>query len=160
MFFLGLISVNLAHGGRGMARRGVIVKRLASIEDFGSMDVLCSDKTGTLTQGLVRVESAVDHEGNPSGKARLYAFLNAQFDEGRVLSSLWGFAATSASGQPAMIGHRRDPETGRDDHSTLTILTFDGEGITAVAAFVEAPLTAAANGSAFRRHWSPGGPWA
>ena len=45
-------------------------------------------------------------------------------------------AATSASGQLAMVGHRRNRETGRDDHSTLTVLTFDGEGIAAVAAFM------------------------
>ena len=70
------------------------------------------------------------------GRDDIAAFLNTQFDEGRVLSSLWRFEATSASGQPAMVGHRRNPETGRDDHSTLTILTFDGEGITAVAAFM------------------------
>src|SRR5215208_515225 len=70
------------------------------------------------------------------GRDDIAAFLNTQFDEGRVLSSLWRFEATSASGQPAMAGHRRNPETGRDDHSTLTILTFDGEGITAVAAFM------------------------
>ena len=70
------------------------------------------------------------------GREDIAAFLNTQFDEGRVLSSLWRFEATSASGQPAMVGHRRNPETGRDDHSTLTILTFDGEGITAVAAFM------------------------
>jgi RNA polymerase sigma-70 factor, ECF subfamily len=70
------------------------------------------------------------------GRDDIAAFLNTQFDEGRVLSSLWRFEATSASGQPAMVGHRRNPETGRDDHSTLTVLAFDGEGITAVAAFM------------------------
>jgi RNA polymerase sigma-70 factor, ECF subfamily len=70
------------------------------------------------------------------GRDDIAAFLNAQFDEGRVLSSLWRFEATSASGQPAMVGHRRNPETGRDDHSTLTVLTFVGDGIAAVAAFM------------------------
>jgi RNA polymerase sigma-70 factor (ECF subfamily) len=70
------------------------------------------------------------------GRDDIAAFLNTQFDEGRVLSSLWRFEATSASGQAAMIGHRRDPEMGRDDHSTLTVLTFDGERIAAVVAFM------------------------
>jgi len=55
-----IISINLAHGARRMADHRVIVKRLAAIENFGSMDVLCSDKTGTLTEGLARVHSAVD----------------------------------------------------------------------------------------------------
>jgi RNA polymerase sigma-70 factor (ECF subfamily) len=70
------------------------------------------------------------------GRDDIAAFLNAQFDEGRVLSSLWRFDATSASGQPAMIGHRRNPETGRDEHSTLTVIAFDGERIAAVVAFM------------------------
>jgi len=70
------------------------------------------------------------------GRDDIAAFLNTQFDEGRVLSSLWRFNATSASGQAAMIGYRRDPETGQDDHSTLTVLTFDGEWIAAVVAFM------------------------
>ncbi len=77
-----IVTVNLAHGARRMAERKVIVKRLASIEDFGSMDVLCSDKTGTLTEGVVRVHSAIDFERNPSEKARLYAFLNARYESG------------------------------------------------------------------------------
>jgi RNA polymerase sigma-70 factor, ECF subfamily len=70
------------------------------------------------------------------GRADIAAFLNRQFDEGRVLSSLWRFDVTSASGQAAMIGHRRNPETGQDEHSTLTVLTFDGEQIAAVVAFM------------------------
>jgi len=77
-----IVSVNLAHGARRMAERRVIVKRLASIEDFGSMNVLCSDKTGTLTEGVVHVHSAIDFEGNPSEKTRLYAFLNARYESG------------------------------------------------------------------------------
>lgn len=48
-----IISITLAHGAQQMAKRGVIVRRLNSIENFGSMDVLCTDKTGTLTQGVV-----------------------------------------------------------------------------------------------------------
>ena len=52
-----IISVNLASGARRMAVKKVIVKRLVAIENFGSMDVLCSDKTGTLTEGKVRLEA-------------------------------------------------------------------------------------------------------
>ena len=50
-----IISVNLAHGARRMAQQRVIVRRLAAIEDLGGMDVLCADKTGTLTEGKVRL---------------------------------------------------------------------------------------------------------
>jgi len=77
-----IISINLAHGARRMAHHKVIVKRLAAIENFGSMDVLCSDKTGTLTEGSARVHSAVDAAGQPGEKILLYAYLNAFFETG------------------------------------------------------------------------------
>jgi Mg2+-importing ATPase len=60
----------------------VIVKRLASIEDFGSMNVICSDKTGTLTEGIVHLQSAVDVEGVPSDKVFVHAYLNAFYETG------------------------------------------------------------------------------
>ena len=77
-----IISVNLAHGAKRMAQKRVIVKRLASIENFGSMNVICSDKTGTLTLGSVRVESTLDVNGALSDKVFLYAYLNACFETG------------------------------------------------------------------------------
>jgi P-type Mg2+ transporter len=77
-----IISINLAHGAKNMAKKRVIVKRLASIENFGSMNVICSDKTGTLTEGTVQVESAFDVNGAASEKVFLYAYLNAYFETG------------------------------------------------------------------------------
>ncbi len=77
-----IISVNLAQGAKRMAAAKVIVKRLASIENFGSMNVLCSDKTGTLTEGLVRVHSTFDVEGNESEKVLFYAYVNACYETG------------------------------------------------------------------------------
>jgi Mg2+-importing ATPase len=77
-----IVSINLAQGARRMAQDKVIVKRLASIENFGSMDVLCSDKTGTITEGVVHLESAVDAGGTQSDKVLLYAYLNASFESG------------------------------------------------------------------------------
>ena len=65
-----------------MARRKVIVKQLASIENLGSMNVLCADKTGTITEGTVKFHGAVDANGNTSEKARLYAYLNSFFETG------------------------------------------------------------------------------
>jgi Mg2+-importing ATPase len=65
-----------------MAARKVIVKRLTAIENFGSMDVLCSDKTGTLTEGRMQLESAVDTMGHESERVGLYAYLNAKFQAG------------------------------------------------------------------------------
>jgi len=79
-----IISVNLAHGAKRMANEKVIVKRLASIENLGSMNVLCSDKTGTLTIGEVKLRSAMDVKGNANNnnKVLLYSYLNAIYETG------------------------------------------------------------------------------
>jgi P-type Mg2+ transporter len=77
-----IISINLAHGAKRMALNKVIVKRLASIENFGSMDVLCSDKTGTLTEGVVKLHSALNVDSQESEKVLLYSFLNAFYETG------------------------------------------------------------------------------
>jgi Mg2+-importing ATPase len=79
-----IIGINLSHGARRMAAHKVIVKRLASIENFGSMNVLCCDKTGTLTEGQVRLQSAVDWEGHESDHVLFHAYLNAAFETGFV----------------------------------------------------------------------------
>ena len=81
--FLPVITtVTLAQGAVRMARRRVIVKHLAAIEDFGSMDVLCSDKTGTLTTGEMRLDAALDPAGRPSSDVLAVARLNAVFQTG------------------------------------------------------------------------------
>jgi len=77
-----IISITLSHGARQMARRGVIVRRLNSIENFGSMDMLCTDKTGTLTEGVVRLDGALDTQGQPSEAVLRYAYLNAHYQTG------------------------------------------------------------------------------
>jgi Mg2+-importing ATPase len=77
-----IVSINLARGARRMARRKVIVKRLTAIESFGSMDVLCADKTGTLTEGKVRLDSALAVDGSESERVLLHASLNAAFESG------------------------------------------------------------------------------
>ncbi|HEY5466982.1 MAG TPA: HAD-IC family P-type ATPase, partial [Clostridia bacterium] len=77
-----IISINLSHGARNMAKQKVIIKRLAAIENFGSMNVLCSDKTGTLTDGKINLQGAYDINGQSSDRVFLYAFLNASFEAG------------------------------------------------------------------------------
>ena len=77
-----IISVNLSHGARRMAQKRVIIKRLASIQNFGQMNVLCTDKTGTLTEGKVQLERAVGFDGQKNDKIALYSFLNAHFQAG------------------------------------------------------------------------------
>ena len=79
-----IITINLSHGAKRMAANKVIVKRLASIENFGSMNVLCSDKTGTLTEGQVHIQSAVDVNGQENEKVLFYAYLNASYETGFI----------------------------------------------------------------------------
>jgi Mg2+-importing ATPase len=79
-----IISINLAHGAKRMALGKVIVRRLSSIENFGSMNVLCCDKTGTLTEGVVRLRSALNLEGQESEDVLRYAYLNAFYETGLV----------------------------------------------------------------------------
>ncbi len=79
-----IITINLSKGAKTMANRKVIVKRLASIENLGSMDVFCCDKTGTLTEGKVSLRSAEDIEGNESARVKLLASLNSVFQTGFV----------------------------------------------------------------------------
>jgi Mg2+-importing ATPase len=77
-----IVSVTLSAGARKLATRGVIVRRLEAIENLGSMDVLCTDKTGTLTKGVVTLTDATDASGAPSESVRRDAFLNASLETG------------------------------------------------------------------------------
>ncbi len=77
-----IVSITLSHGAKRMAKLGVIVRRLNSIENLGSMDVLCTDKTGTLTAGVVALDEALGALGQPSPSVLQLAGLNAQFQSG------------------------------------------------------------------------------
>jgi Mg2+-importing ATPase len=77
-----IITVNLSRGGLSMSKKGVIVKRLTSIENFGSMNVLCTDKTGTLTENKITLVLHVDPEGNDNDKVLLYSYLNSFYQTG------------------------------------------------------------------------------
>lgn len=77
-----IVTVTLSAGARRMAAKKVIVKELHAIENLGEMDVLCSDKTGTLTEGVVKVSATVGVTGENSIKVRQYAYRNAFFETG------------------------------------------------------------------------------
>ena len=96
-----IISINLSRGSQAMAAGGVIVRRLESIENFGSMDVLCTDKTGTLTLGVVQLDGALDVEGQPADEVFRLAYLNAHFQTG-LANPL--DEAVLAHGQPDIAG--------------------------------------------------------
>src|SRR5580704_13268501 len=77
-----IVTVNLSKGALAMARKKVIVKRLKAIQNFGAMDILCTDKTGTLTQGKIVLEKYLDPHGNPSEKVLTYGYLNSYHHTG------------------------------------------------------------------------------
>lgn len=81
--FLPMITtVTLAQGALQMARENVIVKHLSSIQNLGSIDVLCCDKTGTLTAGTMTLDASLDPFGQPSDRALEVAQLNSRFETG------------------------------------------------------------------------------
>ncbi|MGZ6337540.1 MAG: magnesium-translocating P-type ATPase [Bdellovibrionota bacterium] len=77
-----IVTVNLAKGALAMSKKKVIVKRLNSIQNFGAIDVLCTDKTGTLTQDNVVLEKYSDPVGNPVNRVLTYSYLNSYYQTG------------------------------------------------------------------------------
>lgn len=77
-----VVSVTLARGALLMAKKKVIVKRLAAIQNLGSMDVFCTDKTGTLTEAKIRLEQHTNPQGQPSERVLELAYLNSFFETG------------------------------------------------------------------------------
>ncbi|MFA6462323.1 MAG: magnesium-translocating P-type ATPase [Candidatus Woesearchaeota archaeon] len=77
-----IMSVTMARGSIEMAKKGTIVKKLSCISNFGSMDILCTDKTGTLTEDKIRLVKYMDVQGKHDEKVLLYAYLNSSFHSG------------------------------------------------------------------------------
>ncbi|HSL69128.1 MAG TPA: HAD-IC family P-type ATPase, partial [Longimicrobiales bacterium] len=99
-----VLSVNLARGAEVMARHGVLVRRLNAIENLGSMDVLCTDKTGTLTEGVISLEGGYDAMGSPSSEVVELGAINAALETG--LASPFDDAILAAR-QPDLSGVRK-----------------------------------------------------
>ena len=77
-----IVTVNLAKGALSMAKKKVIVKKLQSIQNFGAIDILCTDKTGTLTQDKVILEKYVDVSGKQSDEVLRYSYMNSFYQTG------------------------------------------------------------------------------
>ena len=77
-----IVTVNLAKGAIAMSRKRVIVKRLNAIQNFGAMDVLCTDKTGTLTQDRIILKRHLDIRGEDCDRVLEYAYLNSHYQSG------------------------------------------------------------------------------
>ncbi len=112
--FLPMItSVTLARGAVRMARQHVVVKHLPAIQNFGTIDILCSDKTGTLTTGQMVMVSSVDYLGKPSDRPLALAYLNSKFQTG-IRSPL----------DTAIL---QTPRTDRDSYTKCDEIPFDFE---------------------------------
>ncbi|MBI1856309.1 MAG: magnesium-translocating P-type ATPase [Chloroflexi bacterium] len=77
-----IVTVNLSNGALAMARKKVIVKRLNSIQNFGAADVLCTDKTGTLTEGKIVLEKHLNVHGDESERVLQYGYMNSYYQTG------------------------------------------------------------------------------
>lgn len=77
-----IITINMSKGAQAMSKKDVIVKRLSAIETFGSMNILCTDKTGTLTENRIKLILHIDISGKDDEKVLLYSCLNSRFQTG------------------------------------------------------------------------------
>ena len=77
-----IVTVTLARSAMVLSKRKVIVKRLSAIHDLGAMNVLCTDKTGTLTEATIKLVRAIDGRGAESQRVCAYAYINSQFETG------------------------------------------------------------------------------
>ena len=77
-----IVTVNLSKGAISMSKKKVIVKRLNATQNFGAMDVLCTDKTGTITEGKIILEKHLDVRGNPSDRVLEFGYINSYFQTG------------------------------------------------------------------------------
>jgi Mg2+-importing ATPase len=125
-----IISITLSQGAQQMAKRGVIVRRLNSIENFGSMDVLCTDKTGTLTEGIVSLDGAHDTQGQSSEAVLRYAYLNAHYQTG-LTNPLDD--AVQAAAQKAGMDISADKKVDEIPYDfvrkRLSVITADSQGV-------------------------------
>jgi Mg2+-importing ATPase len=121
-----IMTVTLSHGARRMARGKVIVKRLAAIEHLGNMDILCSDKTGTLTRGAVTLSAHVDVAGQQSEDVLRWACVNSALESG-IRSPL--DEAILAHDHPAIVDYTKVSELPFDfERRRVSVLVAGPEG--------------------------------
>lgn len=124
-----IVSVTLAGGARRMASQGVIVRHLEAIENLGSMDVLCTDKTGTLTDGVVTLEAALSPDGTAAPEALRLGYLNAAFETGIANPLDAALVAAGTQAGLATTGLRKVDEIPYDFmRRRLTIVLADESG--------------------------------
>jgi P-type Mg2+ transporter len=111
-----VVTANLAKGAISMSKHKVIIKQLNSIQNFGAMDVLCTDKTGTLTEDRIVLEEHLDTDGRVSGRTLRLAAMNSHFQTG--LRNMLDKAVIAAAGPEMLDGIR-------SDHGLIDEIPFD-----------------------------------
>jgi Mg2+-importing ATPase len=152
--FLPMITtVTLSAGAVRMAREKVIVKHIAAIENFGSIDVLCTDKTGTITAGVMSLESALDPLGHPSQRPLLLGYLNSRFETG--IKSPLDEAVLKYPSQPDIDGWEKIAEIPFDfERRRLSVVVRSARA--AMLVTKGAPESVLAISSAFELDGKPG----
>ncbi|MEP7239565.1 MAG: magnesium-translocating P-type ATPase [Devosia sp.] len=126
-----IVSVTLAQGARRLTERGVLVRRLMAIENLGAMNVLCTDKTGTLTVGQVGLTSAVDVDGNVSAATLKWAMLNASLQ--RAMPNPLDTAILARCNEVDLIGYEKHGDVPYDfERKRLSVLVGAGQQWTLV----------------------------
>lgn len=124
-----IVSVTLSAGARRMAGRGVMVRRLEAIENLGGVDVICTDKTGTITEGAVVLKDALDWRGAPSPAIMQLAFVNASLETGIENPMDQAIVAVGNARGLNTQNWRKVDEVPYDfQRKRLTIVVDDGQG--------------------------------
>ena len=124
-----ILAITLAHGATRLARQGVIVRRPGAIENLGSMDVLCCDKTGTLTRGSVSLDSAIGCDGQPDATVLELAFLNASLQTGLANALDEAIVAAGTAAGVGANGTEKCDEIPYDfSRKRLSVVVRDGGG--------------------------------
>lgn len=127
-----IVSVNLSKGALMMSRKKVIVKRLNSIQNFGAMDVFCTDKTGTITEGKIILEKHLDVRGESSQRALEMAYLNSYFHTGlRNLmdDAVLDHAEKDKLGKTTSLFHKIDEIPFDFNRKRMSVIIEDNSGL-------------------------------
>ena len=123
-----IVSITMSRGARALAHRGVMVRRLEAIEDLGGMDVLCTDKTGTLTEDRIEVQDCVDLARQPSQAVWRQAYLNASLQSGIANPVDDALRAQTREGAAWLTGVRKIDEIAYDfQRKRLSVLVCSGD---------------------------------
>lgn len=123
-----IVSITMSRGARALAHRGVMVRRLEAIEDLGGLDILCTDKTGTLTDDRIHVQGCVDLDRQPSQEVLRLAFLNASLQTGIANPIDEALRAQADGGTAWLAGMRKIDEIPYDfQRKRLSVLVCSGD---------------------------------